>query len=96
MFWTTFLLLKNIKLLIIRYLKNRFGKLYFFMVSKTINLFFFNMLWCCARRVRWICAFCAFSPSLFSLMMISSLFLILCQSGFALIVECSTDGGAEF
>ncbi len=32
MFWTTFLLLKNIKLLIIRYLKNRFGKLYFFMV----------------------------------------------------------------
>ena len=31
-FWTTFLLLKNIKLLITRYLKNRFGKLYFFMV----------------------------------------------------------------
>ncbi len=27
MFWTTFLALKNIKSLIIRHLKNRFGKL---------------------------------------------------------------------
>ena len=32
MFWITFLLLKNIKSLIFRDLKNRFGKLYFFMV----------------------------------------------------------------
>ena len=29
MFWTTFLVLKNIKSLIIRQLKNRFGKLAF-------------------------------------------------------------------
>ena len=33
-FWTTFLLLKNIKPLIFRCLKNRFGKLYFVEVSQ--------------------------------------------------------------
>ena len=33
-FWTTFLLLKNIKSLAFRDLKNRFGKLYFIEVSQ--------------------------------------------------------------
>lgn len=32
LFWTTFLWLKNIKHLIIRQLKNRFGKLLYFIV----------------------------------------------------------------
>ena len=33
-FWITFLLLKYVKSLIIRYLKNRFGKLCIFVVSQ--------------------------------------------------------------
>ena len=40
--------------------------------------------------------FVPFRLSSVSLMMISSSYLILCQCSSALIVECSTDGGAEF
>ena len=36
-FWTTFLWLKNIKSLIIRQLKNRFGKLLYFVVFQNDN-----------------------------------------------------------
>lgn len=48
MFWTTFLVLKNVKSLIISYIKIVLENFDFSWLSKTVNLFFFNMLGCCA------------------------------------------------
>lgn len=56
-FWITFLLLKYVKSLIIRYLKNRFGKLCILWFSKTINFLKIKGLICCVAYLAHCCAF---------------------------------------